>query len=300
MNKLFKALKSPRTAVWWLWWNSSQIIPDKLYLKVYYRLRMREKLDLKNPGTFNQKLQWLKLYDRNPKYPQMVDKFGVREIIEKEIGKEYLIPLLGVWDEFDDIDFEKLPNQFVLKATHDSGSVVICKDKATFEIDSARKKLKAAISKNHFYSGREYVYKNINPRIICEKYMVDESGIELKDYKLFCFNGVPKILFVASNRFKNVIFDFYDMELNRLPFTTGKNGTSSKSITKIESFDLMIDIAKKLSKDIPFVRVDFYNISGRIYFGELTFYHDGGISPFHPQEWDKKLGDFIKLPFSEK
>jgi len=298
MNKLLKAFKYPRTALIWLWWRSSRfIISDALYLKVYYRLMTREKLDLKNPKTFNQKTQWLKLHNTDERYTQMVDKYGVREIIEKELGREYLIPLLGVWNEFDDIEFEKLPGQFVLKTTHDSESIVICKDKSAFDIESARKKLSSALRRNYFYRGREYPYKNVKPRIICEQYMVDESGTELKDYKFFCFNGEPKLFFVASGRFADLKFAYYDMELNRLPFNTGKYGHSEETITKIESFNTMVEITRKFSKGIPFVRVDLYNINGKIYFGEFTFHHDGGISPFHPQEWDRKLGDLIRLPF---
>lgn len=297
MNKLMEAIKNPKSVIIRLYCKSSRfIISDALYLKGFYRLYTGEKLDLKNPKTFNQKTQWLKLHNKSERYTQMVDKFGVREIIEKEIGKEYLIPLLGVWNKFDEIDFKKLPVQFVLKTTHDSGSTVICKDKSTLDINSARKKLNSALHKNYFYFGREYPYKNVIPRIICEQYMIDESGTELKDYKFFCFNGEPKLIFVASNRFVDMKIAYYDVELNRLPFNTGKYGHLNETVTKIESFDTMIEIAKKLSNGIPFIRVDLYNINGKIYFGEFTFHHDGGIAPFHPQEWNKKLGDLIRLP----
>jgi hypothetical protein len=298
MKRLIQIIKNPKIAIMMLYCKLSRfIISDTLYLKGLFRLFLGEKLDLKNPKTFNQKTQWLKLHNTDERFTQMVDKFGVREIIEKEIGKEHLIPLLGVWNEFDDIDFNKLPNQFVLKTTHDSGSTVICKDKSTFNIKSARKILNSAKRKNYFYPGREYPYKNVKPRIICEQCMVDESGTELKDYKFLCFNGEPKIFLVGSNRFVDVNIDFYDLELNRLPFTTGKYSHSSKPVTKIKSFNTMIEIAKKLSKGIPFVRVDLYNVNGKIYFGEFTFHHDGGINTFHPQDWDRKLGDLIRLPF---
>lgn len=296
-NKLVKLIKSPKTILVWILLNSSKYIrSDKLYLKLYFRLFMGESLDLENPVTFNQKIQWLKLHNTNPEYTKMVDKYAVREIIKKEIGEKYLIPLLGVWDRFEEIDFTSLPDQFVLKPTNDSGSVIICKDKTTFNIDKARKKINKALKRNYFYGGREHPYKNVKPRIICEKYMVDESGTELKDYKFFCFSGEPKILFVASNRSIDVRFDFYDMELNRLNFTTGKHSFSKNSIKKIESFDEMVRIAKKLSGNIPHVRVDLYNINGKVFFGEFTFHHNGGVVPFHPKEWDKTLGDLIKLP----
>lgn len=257
---------------------------------------MREKLDFRNPITFNQKLQVLKLINKEPKYTQMVDKYEAREIVKKKIGERYLIPLLGVWDKVEDIDFDQLPNQFVLKPTHNSGTVVICKDKSKFDLKAARKKLNKALRINYYYGGREYPYKNVKPRIICEKYMVDPSGEELKDYKFLCFNGEPRILFVASNRSIDVRFDFYDMELNRLPFTTGEHNFSKDSITRIESFDEMIHIANKLSKGIIHIRIDLYNIQSRVYFGEFTFHHNGGVVPFHPNEWDKKLGDLINLP----
>jgi hypothetical protein len=257
---------------------------------------MRERLDFRNPITFNQKLQVLKLINHDPKYTLMVDKYEAREIVKKEIGESYLIPILGVWDTFNEIDFDKLPNQFVLKPTHNSGTVVICKDKSGFDLKAAKRKLNKALSINYYYAGREYPYKNVKPRIICEKYMIDPDGEELNDYKFLCFNGEPKILFVASNRSIDVRFDFYDIELNRLPFTTGQHSFSKESITKIESFNEMVNIAKKLSKGFIHIRIDLYNIQGRIYFGEFTFHHNGGVVPFHPKDWDKKLGDLIRLP----
>lgn len=282
--------------VWTLLKSSKFIKSDSLYLKLYFRLFMGEKLDLGTPKTFNQKIQWLKLHNTNPEYTRMVDKYEAREIIKKELGEKYLIPLLGVWDKFEEIDFTKLPDQFVLKPTNDSGSIVICNDRSTFNIVKARKKLNKALGRNYFYGGREYPYKHVRPRIICEEFMVDESGTELKDYKFLCFNGEPKILFVASNRRLDVRFDFYDMNLNRLNFTTGSHSYSKESLTKIESFDEMVGIARKLSRNIPHVRVDLYNVSGRIYFGEFTFHHNGGIVPFLPKEWDRTLGDLIELP----
>jgi len=289
-----------KTVLGWILLRSSKyIISDKLYLKIYFRLNMGEELDFKNLRTFNQKIQILKLKNKDPKYTLMVDKYSVRELIKKELGEEYLIPLIGVWDNFDDIDFDLLPNQFILKPTHYSGKVFICKDKSRFDIDAVRKKINRILRRNYFYVGREFPYKNVQPRIICEKYMVDESGTELKDYKFFCFNGEPEVLFVASDRFGDVKFDFYDMQLNRLPFTTGNHNFSKESITRIDSFGEMIEIARKLSKNIPHIRIDLYNIKGKIYFGEFTFHHNGGVCPFHPKEWDEKLGDLIKIPLVE-
>lgn len=289
--------KRPNSILVWLLHRFSRyVVSDKLYLRIYYRLFMKERLDLKNPRTFNQKIQVLKLLNKVPKYTLMADKYEARDIVRHEIGDDYLIPLLGVWDKFDDIDFNHLPQQFVLKPTNNSGTTIICKDKSTLNIKAARMKINKALKRNYFYGGREHPYKNIKPRIICEKYMVDESGVELKDYKFLCFNGEPKVLFVASNRYIDVRFDFYDMELNRLPFTTGDHSFSEESITKIESFGEMKELARKLSKGLIHIRIDLYNISGKVYFGEFTFHHNGGIVPFHPIEWDKKLGDLIKLP----
>jgi hypothetical protein len=300
LRRIIKGFKKPKVALFWLWWKSSRFIPsDKLYLKVYYYLKMGEKLNLENPKTFNQKIQWLKLNNTNPRYMQMVDKYAVRELIKNEIGEEYLIPLLGAWKSFDEIDFDKLPDQFVLKANHDSGSVVICKDKSSFDFNAAKSKLTKKLKQNYFYSGREMPYKQVKPIIIAEKYMVDESGSELKDYKFFCFNGEPKVMFVASDRFADIKFDFYDMDFNWLPFSTGIHLTTQKKIVKTEAHKRMINLSAKLSQGIPHVRVDFYNINGKIYFGEFTFHHDGGIVKFYPEEWDRKLGDMIVLPFEK-
>ena len=290
----------PRTVLIWLLYKASKyILNDRFYLKLYFRLFMREKLDLNNPKTYNQKIQFLKLINKDERFTNMVDKYEARKIVSKEIGESYLIPLLGVWDKFDDIDFNQLPQQFVLKPTNNSGTVVICKDKLKFEVGAAKEKINKALNRNYFYGGREYPYKNVRPRIICEKYMVDESGWDLKDYKFLCFNGEPKVLIVASNRSIDVRFDFYDMELNRLPFTDGAESSSKESITKIESFEEMINIAKILSKNIIHIRIDLYNIQGKIYFGEFTFHYGGGVVPFRPKEWDQKLGDLIVLPIEE-
>jgi hypothetical protein len=256
---------------------------------------MKENLDLKNPKTFNQKLQWLKIHNIDPKYEKMTDKYEVRKIIKEIVGEEFLIPLLGVWNYFDEIDFEKMPNQFVLKPNHLSGSVVVCRDKSTFNINEARKILTRALRKNYFYGGRETPYKNIKPRIIAENYMVDESGEELKDYKFFCFNGSPKLFFVATGRnIGKTKFDFFDLDYNHLPFTNG-HGNANIPIMKPKNFNQMVEIAKKLSEGIPHVRVDLYNVDGKIYFGEYTFHHWGGIVPFEPREWDEKIGEMIDI-----
>ena len=271
-------------------------VPDEIYLKIAYRLEMKKKLNLANPQTFNEKLQWLKLHDRKPEYTQMVDKYAVREYIAKTIGEEYLIPLLGVWNAFDEIDFDQLPDQFVLKCNHDSGSVVICKDKKTFDVDAARKNINAGLAHNYYYGGREWPYKNVKPKIIAEKYMVDESGTELKDYKLFCFNGEVKIVEIDFDRFIKHTRNLYTSKWEFLNFQLLYPNDSSKYKDKPIALDDMIKMASYLSKNIPHLRVDFYQINNKIYFGELTFFHEAGFGLFSPNEWDKILGDWIKLP----
>ena len=273
-----------------------RLIPDKIYLKIKFYKIFKRKLDLSNPKTFNEKLQWLKLYDRKDIYTTMVDKYEVKKYVASIIGEEYIIPTINVYNKFDDIDFSKLPNQFVIKCTHDSGGVVIVKDKSKLEISSAKEKINKSLRHNFYYDGREWPYKNVKPRIIVEKYMIDESGYELKDYKFFCFDGKVKLMFIATDRNANTetCFDFYDEKFHHLPFTNG-HPNSKKSIKKPKNFDEMKKLAEILSKNIPQIRVDFYNINGKIYFGELTFYHWSGFMPFKPEEWDYKLGEMINI-----
>lgn len=273
-------------------------INDETYLRIAYRIAMGKKLDLKNPQSFNEKLQWLKLYDRKPEYTMMVDKQAVKDYVANLIGEEYIIPTLGVWNNADEINFSKLPNQFVLKCTHDSGGLVICTDKSKLNIAQARNKLNGCLKHNFFWGQREWPYKDVKPRIIAEKFMVDESGTELKDYKFFCFDGEPKAMFIATDRSdpnEETKFDFYDMDFNHLPFTNG-HPNSTKEIKKPDGFDDMKKLAAKLSEGIPHVRVDLYNINGKLFFGELTFSHWSGLVPFVPEEWDYKFGSWINLP----
>lgn len=273
-----------------------KILPDKIYLKIKYKHKLGKKLNLKNPQTYNEKLQWLKLYDRKPMYTKMVDKYEAREYIAEKIGKEYLIPLIGVYDNFNDIDFESLPNQFVIKATHDSGSVIICKDKAKFNIGKAKEKIEKCLKYNFYYPGREWPYKNIKPRIVIEKYMEDESGFELKDYKFFCFNGKVKCLKIDFDRFTEHKANYYNRKFELLKFgETICPPDFNKKLEKPKKFDKMIELAEKLSKDITFLRVDFYEIDNKIYFGELTFFPASGFGSFEPKEYDNILGDWLKL-----
>ncbi len=272
-------------------------MPARMYLKLKYRIVMKKKLNLANPTTYNEKLQWLKLYDHNPMYTDMVDKYEAKRYVAEHIGEEYIIPTLGVWDRFDDIDFDALPDRFVLKCTHDSGGLVIVKDKSQLDMAAAKAKIEKCLKRNFYYSGREWPYKNVKPRIIAEKYMEDARTAELRDYKFFTFDGVVKALFIASERQKEdeeTKFDFFDENYNHLPI---RNGHPNAAVPpeKPYNFEKMKDLAEKLSQGIPHLRVDFYEVDGRIYFGELTFSHWSGMVPFEPEEWDKTFGDWIEL-----
>lgn len=277
-------------------YNLLNWIPDNIYLNIIFYLKMGKKLNLKKPKTFNEKLQWLKLYDRKKIYTQLVDKYEVRSYIEKKLGKKYLIPLLGKYEKFDDIDFNNLPNQFVLKCTHDSGGLVICKDKKTFNKELAREKINRCLQNNYFYWGREWPYKNVKPQIICEKYMVDESNTELKDYKIMCFNGQAKCAFVCLNRDKptGLNVDFYDLNWKPMPFER-HYPRSNSIIPKPKKFEEMIQLAEILAQNNKFLRVDFYEINGEIYFGELTFYPGSGLEEFTPEIYDELLGSWINI-----
>lgn len=297
-NKLYKAIKNPLWAfgvilrrLFSKWMN------DRSFIKWEYFSGMGKFPNLDNPVTYNEKLQWLKLNDIHEEYTQLVDKYEAKEIVRKRIGDEYIIPTLGVYDNFDVIDFDKLPNQFVLKTTHDSGGVVVCMDKAKLDMKAARKKLEKSLKNNFFYEHREYPYKNVKPRIIAEQYMVDESGTELKDYKFFCFDGKCKMLFVATDRQKREepFFNFFDSDFNPLPFNQG-HPVNPISPKKPYGFEEMVHIAEQLSIGYPHIRVDLYNINGKIYFGELTFFHFSGNVPFEPEEWDYKIGEWLQLP----
>lgn len=276
----------------------THIIPDALYLKMRYRSRFHQKLNLKNPRTFNEKIQWLKLYDRRPEYSMMVDKYEVKKYVADLIGEQYIIPTLGLYNSFDEIDFDALPDQFVLKCTHDSGGLVICTDKSAFDKAAAKKKIETSMKAKYFYHGREWAYKSVKPRIIAEQFMEDSTTKDLRDYKLFTFNGVCKLLYVATERQdKNseTKFDFFDAEFNHLDF---RNSHPNAAVVppKPKCFDEMRVLSEKLSQGTPHLRVDFYEVDGKVYFGELTFCHMSGLMPFEPHEWDEKIGSWIELP----
>lgn len=299
-NRLIKAFKHPEWLLGVIMRHTpiTRWMKDRQFIKWEYFTGMRKFPDLEHPRTFNEKLQWLKLNDIHPEYERLVDKYEAKVVVSQLIGGGYIIPTIGVWDYFDDIDFDLFPNQFVLKTTHDSGGVVVVKDKSKMNIANVRAKIEKSLKNNFFYQHREYPYKNIKPRIIAEKYMVDESGTELKDYKFFCFDGEPKMLFVATDRPYDTRFDFFDMDWNHLPFKQG-HPLATKEIRKPVGFEQMKEIARKLSKGISHVRVDLYDINGKIYFGELTFFHFSGNVPFEPEEWDYKVGEWLKLPVKQ-
>lgn len=274
------------------------LFPDELFLRWKWRLMMGYKLPLDNPITYNEKLQWLKLYNRKPEYTQMVDKFEVKHYVANIIGEEHIIPTIGIWDKVEDINFNELPNQFVLKCTHDSGGIVICRDKRFLDIGAAQRNLRKGLKKNYYYQNREWPYKNVKPRIIAEHYMEDSKTHDLRDYKFFCFDGKVKALFIATerqNEGNETKFDFFDVDFRHLDI---KNGHPNAEVppAKPESFEMMKKMAEKLSENIPHIRVDFYEVNGKPYFGELTFSHWSGMVPFEPARWDKIFGDWITLP----
>lgn len=287
-----------RPYVWLSSLGMCRFVPDEMHLKLLYRGTMGRFPNLENPQTFNEKLQWLKLHDRNPLYTTLVDKYAVKEWATKKIGEKYIVPTYGVWESFRDIDFDSLPDQFVLKCTHDSGSVAICRNKDSFDYNAACKKLTKGLKKNFYWSSREWPYKHVRPRIIAEKYIELANGADdLPDYKYFCFSGKAKAMFVATNRFGEgeTRFDFYDMRFRHLPFTNGHPNAEYRP-AKPKAFDEMRELAEKLSEGIPHVRVDFYESDEGIYFGEMTFSHWGGLVPFEPPEWDERFGKWIELP----
>ena len=270
---------------------------DEKFLKFAYKSIFGKTLDLKNPRTFNEKLQWLKLYDRNPLYYRLVDKYEVKKYVANIIGDEYVIPTYGVWDSFESIPFDEFPNQFVLKCTHDSGGLVICQDKDRFDKKKAKLKIEKCLSRNYYLIGREWPYKDIKPRIIAEKYMVDHSTQELRDYKFFCFNGVAKCFKVDYDRFKDHHANYYSTEGNLL--LLGEKDyppDPDREIKLPDSVPLMKELAEKLSKEVPFLRADFYDVDERVYFGELTFYPASGFGEFMYEGNDELLGSWLILP----
>ena len=276
----------------WFHW-----IDDETYLKIAYRIKMGKKLNLNPPMTFNEKLQWLKLYDRKPEYTIMVDKCEAKKWVADRIGEEYIIPTLGVWNHFDEIDFDALPNQFVLKCTHDSGGLVICRDKRKLDKVAARKKIETCLRHNFFWGQREWPYKNVKPRIIAEQYMEDSATKDFRDYKIFAIDGVVRALSIATNRGtkEETKYDVLGADFKYLPFTNDHINVDVQ-LQKPQTFEKLKKLTTKLLSEIPEARVSFYEVDGKTYFGEMTFSHWKGIVPFNQDNGDGTFGEWIKLP----
>lgn len=279
-------------------------LPDSIYLKIRFRLLMGQKLNLDNPRTFNEKLNWLKIYDKNPLYHDLVDKILVKKYVSQKIGDEYIIPTLGEWSSFDEIDFDNLPNEFVLKTSNGGGGsgVFICRNKAEMNVSKLKKKLKKTHAMN-WKIQREWVYAGLKTKYIAETLMSNDGEKGLTDYKFLCFNGKPQLLFIASDRYSedsSLKFDWYDMNLNHLPFKSEGYDCKNLKIDYFPEFDEMKKIAETLARGIPQVRIDLYLVKGKVYFGEMTFYHDAGFVPIEPLEWDYKIGEMLNLTWVNK
>ena len=292
-----KIIKEPYRILLYIDKRNIYHLKDKVFLSYRYESIFKKKLNLVNPQTYNEKIQWLKLNDRKDIYTTMVDKYEAKRYVANIIGEEYVIPTIGVYNSFDEIDFDKLPKQFVIKCTHDSGGVIVVKDKNKLNIDDVKSLISKSLKTNFYYRGREWPYKNVKPRIIIEPYLEDKKVHELRDYKFFAFSGKVKLMFIASNRQGkgDTYFDFFDRNFKHLDIING-HPMNPKGVEKPKNYKKMIELAEKLSNKVPQVRIDFYEINGKIYFGEITFYHWSGFTPFEPEEWDLKLGKLIELP----
>lgn len=281
---------------YWVIKNSRLFLCDKLYVELLFYLLNGKRLNFSNPKTYCEKLNWLKLYDRNPDYTIMVDKVKAKEWVSQRIGSQYIIPTIGVWENPEDIDFEELPNRFVLKCNHNSGvGMFICKDKTKMNKKAVIKELHAGLNENYFLKYREWPYKNVPRRILAEQFMEDEENSELMDYKFFCFNGKPYMMYISQDHSLHPTTDFYDMNFNHLPLRM-KDPNGSVDYNKPKGFEEMYKIAAVLSEGIPHLRVDFYVINNRVYFGELTFFPNAGFTEIKPEEWSLKIGEMIDLP----
>lgn len=276
-----------------------RFLPIKLHLQIMHRVHAGRWIDFSSPKTFTEKLQWLKLNKKNPSYALLVDKIKVKDYVKEVIGDDYIVPTIRVFDSLESITMDELPDKFVLKTSHagGGGGVFVCKDKSKFDLDAAKRVLKVVLEKNWYRYGREYPYKDLTPRVFCEKLLEIDDNIDLPDYKFYCFNGVPEYCQLIQNRSTAETIDFYDMKWNRLEFW-GLNVRTKKAdedaICPV-NYDHMIDVARRLSKGMPFVRVDLYNINGRIYFGELTFFPASGFGRFTPDKYNYIIGEKLKL-----
>ena len=273
----------------------TRILPDKAYVWLDFIRNLHRIPDLRNPSTFNEKLQWLKLYNHDPSYPKMADKLAMRGFVEKKAGAGHSVPVLGVWDCFDEIDFSSLPDTFVLKCNNDSGHYVICRDKRTMDMKAARKTITEGLKTNYYYQNREWVYKDIVPKVFAEQYLQQDSDDCLWDYKFFCFNGEPKIMYMEKEASESKTEAFFDMEQNYLDLEMDDPRPDVPPALPT-CFDQMKAIAAKLSAGIPFLRVDFFYVNETVYVGELTFFHCGGLAPVKPESWNRQLGSWIDIP----
>ncbi len=300
INYLLKIINNPKLIIvaliankYFYWLN------DEKFIKVVYYLRMNKRLNLDNPRSFNEKIQWLKINDRQKIYTALADKFQVREYISDKVGEKYLIPLIDNYVDPNEIDFSNLPNSFVLKTTHDSGGVIICNNKTKFNEFAAKKKLSKLLNNNFYYKGREWPYKNIEPKIICEEFLMDESGLQLKDYKIFCFDGEPKYIQVDIDRLTNHRRNIYDLDWNLLNLGICYPTDPQYKIPMPKCLDKMLLLSKKLSEGLKHLRVDLYINTNKIYVGELTLYHGSGFEKFNPEEYENIFGDLLKINIDE-
>lgn len=273
-------------------------LSDETYIKLSYRIWMHQHLNLDNPQSFTEKLQWLKLYDHNPLYTKLVDKYEVKKWAAERIGNQYIIPTIGVWNSFESINWDSLPNQFVLKTTFGGGSdgVVICKDKSMASRDKIARIIARSMQTNPYKRLREWPYKDVPRRLIVEQFLEDKSG-DLADYKFYCFGGEPKVLLLATNRYTSHNFDYFDMDFKKLPIVSAMGGNNPNlTVEKPQFFDEMKEIARKLSKNLPHVRVDLYCCNGHVYFGEMTLYDSSGLDNLNSEEWNARFGAWITLP----
>ena len=286
--------------LWYLDLFKHKKMDDRRYIEIRYKAIFKKDIDLDHPLTFNEKMQWLKLYNKNPMHSVMVDKYLAKDYVTERIGEQYVAKLLGVWDQVDDIDLTVLPDKFVLKTTHDCGGVVVCKDKATLNLKKTKRFLRKHLKREYFYHCREWPYKNIKPRIIAEEFLADANNEVLPVYKILCFNGKPKIIQTIQNDKKpNETIDYFDTDWNVLELRQNYPN-SPKPLIRPQKLDEMLEIAEKLAEGTSFLRVDLYSVNGDIYFSEFTFFSDAGFAPFYPETWDKTLGDWIKLPEKEE
>ncbi len=277
--------------------KKSRILPQKSFVKLHYKYQTGKTLNLDDPKDFNEKIQWLKIYYKPPILTQLVDKYDVRSYVSDRVGGNYLNKVYGVYERPEDIDFNVLPERFVLKATHGYDMNLVVKDKWKLDVSKTGELTRRWLARNHYYhAGMEWAYKNIKPRLIAEKFMEEKGKDHINDYKFYCFDGVPRFLQVDLDRGNNHSRSFYDMQWERLPLVVKGNRIAEGEIPKPENFDEMVEVVRKLSADFPLVRVDLYNLDGKIVFGEMTFYPGDGRAQFEPEQYNKILGDYIKLP----